>query len=127
MHPLEGSRQEAIIPLTPLLTTVFRGVPPGTPLRLVAVDASRFSCVWCRLCRRRTIHPSGSRPLDVSPSGQTSAPGTWRAPANRRCPAVSHRRLRTNVMAPWRVPLPDGSRQRHRQTPQCGGRPSGMG
>src|SRR5215813_8489178 len=30
MHPLEGSCQEAILPLPPLLTTFFRGVPPGT-------------------------------------------------------------------------------------------------
>src|SRR5262245_55321744 len=101
MHPLEDSCQEAILPLTQLLATFFGCVPLG-PLhpRLVASDASLLSCVWCRLCRRRTIHPSGSRPLDVSPSGQTSAPGTCRAPENRRFPAVSNRRLLTNVMAP---------------------------
>jgi hypothetical protein len=63
-HPLEGSRQEAILPLAQLLTTFFCCVPSGTPRsQLVAADASLFSCVWCRLGKRRTKHPSGSRPL----------------------------------------------------------------
>jgi hypothetical protein len=63
-HPLEGSRQEAILPLAQLLTTFFCCVPSGTPRsQLVAADASLFSCVWYRLGKRRTKHPSGSRPL----------------------------------------------------------------
>ena len=55
MHPLEGSRQEAILPLTPLLTPAFRGAPPGTPLRRVAADASLFASMWGRPGGRRTI------------------------------------------------------------------------
>src|SRR5215831_3462260 len=34
-----------------------------THSRLVAADASLFSYAWCRPCRRRTKHPSGSRLL----------------------------------------------------------------
>jgi len=91
-----------------------------TPRR-VAADASLFSCLWCRPCGRRTIHPSGSRPRDVSRASQTSAPGTCCAPENRRFPAGSQRRPLTNAMAPLRVPFSHGSRQRRRQTPQSGG------
>jgi hypothetical protein len=95
--------------------------------RRVAADASLGSGVWCRRWRRRPIHPSGSRPRDVSPAGQTAAPGPGRAPANRRCPAVAQRRPRTPVLAPCRGRLPQGARQRRRQTPPSGGRPTVMG
>ena len=115
-------------PLRNFWLLFFRCVPPDLlHSRLVAADASLFSCVWCRLCRRRTIHPSGSRPRDVSPAGQTSAPGTCRAPENRQFPALSNRILLTNAMAPLWVPFSYGSRQRRRQTPQSGRRPSVKG
>jgi hypothetical protein len=75
----------------PLLSTFFRGVPFGTlPPRRVAADASLVSCAQGRPWGRRTKHPSGSRLQDVLLASQTSAPGTWRAPDNRQCPAASH-------------------------------------
>jgi hypothetical protein len=98
-----------------------------TPPLTGAADAALFSGVWGRLCGRRTIHPSGSRLLDVSLARHTSAPGPCRAPENRRCPAVSNRLRRTHAMAPCRVPCPQDSRPRRRQTPQASGRPSAMG
>src|SRR5262252_10567258 len=58
---------------------------------------------------RRTSHPSGSRPRDVSLVRQTSAPGIADAPENLRCPAVSNRVQRTDRMAPSRVHLFEGS------------------
>src|SRR5262245_3173009 len=76
---------------------------------------------------RRTSHPSGSRPLDVSLLRQTSAPGIFDAPENPRFPAVSNRVQRTDRMAPSRVHLFQGSRQRRRTTRPFGGRPSVMG
>ena len=54
---------------------------------------------------RRTSHPSGSRPLDVSLLRQTSAPGIFDAPENPRFPAVSNRVRRTDNMAPSWVQL----------------------
>src|SRR4029450_11137362 len=98
--------QEAILPPPPLWTTCFRGAPPGTPLRRVAADASLFASLGCRPWGRHTLHPSGARPLDVSLVRHTSAPGTGRAPETRRCPLGATRRLRTHVLAPWRVPFP---------------------
>src|SRR4029453_11267832 len=78
---------------TPPSTTfdnLFRCAPFGTlHPRRVAADASLFSLSWCRPCGRRTKHPSGSRRLDVSPPGQTSAPGIFYAPENRQFPAAS--------------------------------------
>jgi hypothetical protein len=76
---------------------------------------------------RRTNHPSGSRPLDVSLLSQTSAPGIADAPENPRFPAVSKRVQRPDRMAPSRVHLSQGSRQRRRTTRPFGGRPSVMG
>jgi len=74
-----------------LLSVAFRWAN-STP-RLVASDAPLFSFAWCRPCGRRTKHPSGSRLRDVSPSGETSAPGTCCAPENRQCPTASNRVL----------------------------------
>src|SRR5215468_7252960 len=54
---------------------------------------------------RRTSHPSGSRPRDVSLRRQTSAPGIFDAPENPRFPTVSNRVQRTDRMAPSRVQL----------------------
>ena len=114
-HPLEGSCQEAI-PLPDTTFDIFsRCVPLGTlHPRLVISDASVFSLLWRRLPLRRTSHPSGSRLLDVSCSCQTSAPGTIRAPENPRFPAASNRGHLTDVLAPSRVQLFQGSRQRRR-------------
>src|SRR5712664_261956 len=111
-HPLEGSCQEAI-PLPDTTFDIFsRCVSLGTlHPRLVISDASVFSSLWRRLPLRRTSHPSGSRLLDVSRSCQTSAPGTIRAPENPRFPAASNRVHLTDVMAPSRVQLFQGSRQ----------------
>src|SRR5262249_24981391 len=65
---IEGSCQETKLPLPQLLTTFSRCALLGElHPRLVASDASLFSCTWCRPFWRRTIHPSGSRPQDVSP------------------------------------------------------------
>jgi len=114
-HPLEGSCQEAIPLLYTTFDIFFRCVPLGTlHPRLVISDASVFSLLWRRLPLRRTSHPSGSRLLDVSRSCQTSAPGTIRAPENPRFPAASNRVHLTDVMAPSRVQLFQGSRQRRR-------------
>src|SRR2546429_7140374 len=114
-HPLEGSCQEAIPLLYTTFDIFFRCVPIGTlHPRLVISDASVFSLLWRRLPLRRTSHPSGSRLLDVSCSCQTSAPGTIRAPENPRFPAASNRVHLTDVMAPSRVQLFQGSRQRRR-------------
>jgi hypothetical protein len=127
-HPLEGSCQETILPLPQHLTTFFRCALLGElHPRLVASDTSLFSFAWCQLCGRRTKHPSRSRPRDVSPAGQTSAPGIVHAPENRRYPAASNRVPLTNAMAPLRVQFQYGSRQRRRQTQPSVGRPSGHG
>jgi len=54
---------------------------------------------------RRTSHPSGSRPRDVSLWCQTSAPGIVDAPENPRFPVVSNRVQCTDHVAPSRVHL----------------------
>src|SRR5262249_11884641 len=124
---LEGSCQEAI----PLPSTTFG-------IFSVAFHSAHFPPDWlsqthpCFHSRgvgsvRRTSHPSGSRPLDVSLLRQTSAPGIVDAPENPRFPAVSNRVQRTDSMAPSRVQLLQGSRQRRRLTRPFGGRPSVMG
>ena len=56
--------------------------------------------------RLRPLHPSGARPRDVSPPGQTSAPGTCGAPANRRDPAASNRMMLTHALAPFGAAFP---------------------
>jgi hypothetical protein len=123
-HPLEGSCQEAIRhPYTTFdnffpLRSTRQTLPPTCGLRRVPVFVPAVSASM-----RRTIHPSGSRPLDVSLPSQTSAPGTFCAPENRRFPPVSNRVSRTDRMAPSRVQFQLGSRQRRRTTPQSGGRP----
>jgi len=76
---------------------------------------------------RRTSHPSGARPRDVAQRRQTSAPGIVDAPENPRCPAVSKRVQRPDHMAPVRVQLVSGSRQRRRTIGPGSGRPYGLG
>jgi hypothetical protein len=69
--------------------------------------------------------PSRIKASDVSLPRQTSAPGTVGAPENRQFPTMSNRLLRTDALAPLRVPFLSGSRQRRRQTPQLDRGPSG--
>ena len=126
-HPLEGSCQEAIpLPSTTFDTffVVFRSAhtTPLGHLRRIRVFIPVASAPM-----RRTSHPSGSRPLNVSLLSQTSAPGIVNAPENPRFPAVSNRVQCTDNMAPSRVHLFQGSRQRRRMIGPCGGRPSVMG
>src|SRR5262252_935269 len=126
-HPLEGSCQEAIRPPDTtcdnfcLLRSTRHTLPPTCGLRRIPVFVPAVSASV-----RRTTHPSGSRPFDVSLLSQPSAPGTCCAPENRRFPAVSNRVSRTDRMAPSRVQFQFGSRQRRRTTPPSGGRPCVM-
>src|SRR5215471_10106180 len=114
-HPLEGSGQEAI----PLPYPTFDGFSLGssryTPLPIGHLRRIRVFIPVASAARRRTSHPSGSRPRDVSLLGQTSAPGIVDAPENPRFPTVSNRVQRTVSMAPSRVQLFQGSRQRRRK------------
>src|SRR5262245_18427234 len=124
---LEGSRQEAI----PLPSTTFNIFSVAFHLAHSAPDwrCQTHPCFHSRGVGsvRRTSHPSGSRPRDISLLRQTSAPGIFHAPENPRFPAVSKRVQRTDRMAPIRVQLSQGSRQRRRTTRPCGGRPSVKG
>jgi hypothetical protein len=126
-HPLEGSSQEAI----PRPSTTFDSSPvvfcsahspPIGSLRRIRVFMLVASAPM-----RRTSHPSGSRPRDVSLFRQTSTPGICDAPENPRFPAVSNRIQRTDHMAPSRVQLLSGSRQRRRTIGPFGGGPSVKG
>src|SRR5437763_4185313 len=104
-HPLEGSRQEAILlPSTTLdffpLCSTWHTPPPLGHRRRIRVFIPVASTPM-----RRTSHPSGSRPRDVSLLRQTSAPGIVDAPENPRFPAVSKHVQRTDHMAPSRVHL----------------------
>src|SRR5215470_10414586 len=104
-HPLEGSSQEAIpLPSTtsdffPLCSTGHTPPPLGHRRRI------RVFIPVASTPMRRTSHPSGSRPHDVSLLRQTSAPGIGDAPENPRFPAVSKRVQRPDRMAPSRVQL----------------------
>ena len=122
-HPLEGSCQEAILlPHTTfdVFSVAFRSAhsTPAYARRRIRVFIPAVSALM-----RRTSHPSGSRPHDVSQSRQTSAPGIVDAPENPRFPAVSNCVQRTDPLAPSRVHFFQGSRQRRRTTQPCGGRP----
>src|SRR4030095_2653741 len=126
-HPLEGSSQEAI----PLPSTTFDFFPlcstGHTPPPLGHRRRIHVFIPLASTPMRRTSHPSGSRPRDVSQLRQTSAPGIVDAPENPRFPAVSNRVQRTDHLAPLRVQLVSGSRQRRRTIGPCSGRPYGMG
>ena len=104
-HPLEGSRQEAV----PLPSTTFDFFPScstwHTPPPIDGLRRIRVFIPMVSAPMRRTSHPSGSRPRDVSLVCQTSAPGIFDAPENPRFPAVSNRVQRTDRMAPSRVHL----------------------
>ena len=71
-----------------------------TPPPIGHRSRSRVFIVVASAPMRRTSHPSGSRPLDVSLPGQTSAPGIVNAPENPRFPAVSNRVQRTDTWLP---------------------------
>src|SRR5262245_54955277 len=90
-HPLEGSRQEAILLPSTTFDIFSRCVPLGTlHPRLAIVDASLFSFPWRRRpCAAPVTHQDQG--LDVSLVRQTSAPGIRDAPENLRFPAVSNR------------------------------------
>ena len=122
-HPLEGSRQEAI----PLPSTTFDFFPlcstGHTPPPLGHRRRIRVFIPVASTLMRRTSHPSGSRPRDVSRLRQTSAPGIGDTPENPRCPAVSNHVQRTDRLAPLRVHLFEGSRQRRHQTRPVDSRP----
>src|SRR5215475_8667519 len=127
-HPLEGFRQEAI----PLPSTTFDIFFPlcsarHTPPPLGHRRRIRVFIPVASTPMRRTSHPSGSRPHDVSLVRQTSAPGIGDTPENPRFPAMSKHVQRTDRLAPLRVHLFEGSRQRRRTTQPCGGRPSVRG
>ena len=102
-HPLEGSSQEAI----PLPSTTFDFFPlcstGHTPPPLGQRRRIRVFIPVASTLLRRTSHPSGSRPCDVSLLRQTSAPGIVDAPENPRFPAVS---IVYSVQIAW---LPRGS------------------
>src|SRR5215831_17114700 len=126
-HPLEGSCQEAtLLPHTTfdVFSVAFRSAhsTPAYARRRIRVFIRVVSALM-----RRTSHPSGSRPRDVSRSRQTSAPGIIDAPENPRCPVVSNRVQRTDVLAPSWVHFFQGSRQRRRTTQLGGGRPYSRG
>src|SRR5262249_41891955 len=127
-HPLEGFCQETIL------------LPDTTFDKFFSVA---FHLAHSRpTCGRRRIPvflrvvsamgaphqtPIRIKALDVSLPSQPSAPGTLGAPENRQFSALSNHRLLTNTMAPLWGPFSSGSRQRRRQTPQSGRRPSMQG
>ena len=126
-HPLEGSCQEAIPLPYPTFDVFSLGSRRHTPPPIGHLRRIRVFMPVASAAMRRTSHPSGSRPRDVSLLGQTSAPGIVDAPENPRFPAVSNRVQRTDRMAPLRIQLYQGSRQRRRTTQPFGGRPSVRG
>src|SRR5215468_10877598 len=122
-HPLEGSCQEVTrLPHTTFdaFSVAFRSAhsTPAYARRRIRVFIPVVSALM-----RRTSHPSGSRPRDVSRPRQTSAPGIVDAPENPRFPAVSNCVQRTDPLAPSRVHFFQGSRQRRRTTQPGGGKP----
>ncbi len=104
-HPLEGSCQEAIPLPYPTFDVFSLGSRRHTPPPIGHLRRIRVFIPVASASMRRTSHPSGSRPRDVSLLGQTSAPGIVDAPENPRFPAVSNRVQRTDNMAPSRVQL----------------------
>jgi hypothetical protein len=104
-HPLEGSCQEAIPLPYPILTFFPLGSRRHTPPPIGHLRRIRVFISVASAAMRRTSHPSGSRPRDVSLLRQTSAPGIVDAPENPRFPTVSNRVQRTDSMAPSRVHL----------------------
>ena len=127
-HPLEGSCQEAILPPCATfddffpLRSIWHTPLPTCGRRRIPVFLRVVSAVWAP-----HQAPIRIKAFDVLFPRQTSAPGTFGAPENRQFPALSNRLLLTNAMAPLWVPFSYGSRQRRRQTPQSGRRPSMQG
>src|SRR5262245_56625487 len=126
-RPFIVSVKRQYFSLTQLLTFFPLRSTRYTPPSIGHLGCIRVFMFVVSASRRRTSHPSGSRPRDVSLLRQTSAPGIVNAPENPRFPAVSNRVQRTDHMAPLRVQLLSGSRQRRRTIGPCSGRPYGMG
>ena len=90
MHPSEDERQRPALALRNRIESIERrhddrrgdGVFDPAPGQL---QGSEFSFASCRPWGRRTTHPSGARPRDVSLLSQTSVPGPYCAPENRPC------------------------------------------
>src|ERR671933_776736 len=99
VHPLEGSVKRQYLSLTQLLTFFSLRSTRHTPPPLGGLRRIRVFIPVASALMRRTSHPSGSRPRDVSLRRQTSAPGIVAAPENPRFPAVSKRVQRTASMA----------------------------
>src|SRR4030095_4324481 len=91
--------------LTQLLTFFSLGSRRHTPPPIGHLRRIRVFIPVASASMRRTSHPSGSRPRDVSLPGQTSAPGIVDAPETPRFPAVSNRVQRTDSVVPSRVQL----------------------
>ena len=102
-------------PYTPFLHFFAEVCCIASRFPLAVSDAPVFSVVLVAVTPwRRTRHPSGSRLVEVSPVGQTSAPGTpvpQKTIGTLPCPSVKM----TPVMAPRRLHSVGGSRQRRRQ------------
>src|SRR5262249_16636510 len=104
-RPFIVSVKRQYLSLTQLLTFFSLRSARHTPPPLGHLRRIRVFMLVASAPMRRTSHPSGSRPLDVSLMSQTSAPGIVDAPENPRFPAVSNRVQRTDRMAPSRVHL----------------------
>src|SRR5262249_55181643 len=78
-------------PYPQLLTCFSLRSARHTPPPLSALRRIRVFIPVASAPMRRTSHPSGSRPRDVSLLRQTSPPGICDAPENPRSPAVSKR------------------------------------
>src|SRR5215831_5647537 len=102
MHPLKGSCQEAIHPLYTtfehFLSVVFRlaySTHDWWPQTHSCLLAYRVGCVGAIPSTQQDQGLLTSRP-----QARRLPLATCRAPENRRFPAVSNRRVLTNVMAP---------------------------
>src|SRR6266699_4916455 len=111
-RPFIVSVKRQYLSLTQLLTFFPLGSRRHTPPPIGHLRRIRVFMPVASASMRRTSHPSGSRPLDVSLLGQTSAPGVVDDPENPRFPPVSNRLQRTESMSPSRVQLGQGSLQR---------------
>src|SRR5262249_58868873 len=99
-RPFIVSVKRQYLSLTQLLTFFSLRSARHTPPPLGALRRIRVFIPVASAPMRRTSHPSGSRPRDVSRLRQTSAPGIVDAPENPRFPAVSNRVQRPDRMAP---------------------------
>src|SRR4029453_18049084 len=89
--PFIVSVQRQYLSLPQLLTCFSLRSARHTPPPIGGLRRIRVFIPVASAPMRRTSHPSGSRPLDVSLRRQTSTPGIFDAPENPRFPAVSNR------------------------------------